>query len=166
MSKAELKNSWLHFLVTQGYTHAVTFKPNDPRCLATIDALHRLFVKVHMLVDRRMLGSRFARPDRAHLRSQAIGIVEGLPTSGHLHGAFKVRPENQSKFEGLFGDGTTATNRTGVWRKLAPHGTAVVEPIREAGGWHTYTFKHIWQCDDTDRVVFLPLPVATPVPSI
>lgn len=109
MSKVELKNSWLRFLELQGYTHAVTFKPNDVHGFAGLDALHRLFVKVHMLVDRRVLGSRYARPSRAHLRSQAIGIVEGLPTCGHLHGAFKVHPQNWSKFEALFADGTTAS---------------------------------------------------------
>jgi hypothetical protein len=166
MGRLETKNSWLHFLVTQGYTHAVTFKPNDPRYLVGIDALHRLFVKVHMLCDRRMLGSRFNHPSRAQARSQAIGIVEGLPANGHLHGAFKVAPNNWRNFEGLFWDGKTEGSRTGIWRKLMPHGTAVVEPIHEALGWHSYAFKNVWQCDDTDRVVFLPLPVAPPVPLI
>jgi hypothetical protein len=69
-------------------------------------------------------------------------------------------------FEGLFWDGKTEGSRTGIWRKLMPHGTAVVEPIHEALGWHSYAFKNVWQCDDTDRVVFLPLPVAPPVPLI
>jgi hypothetical protein len=166
MNKSRLINSWLQFLVLQGYTHAVTFKPNEPRCLASIDSLHRLFVKIHMLVDRRILGSRFATPARAHLRSHAIGIVEGLPNSGHLHGAFRVAPDNWSKFEALFADGTTEATRTGIWRRLLPHGSAVVEPIYEASGWHAYAFKNVWQCNDTDRVVFLPLPVVSPVPSI
>lgn len=166
MDRAKTKKCWLDFLVVQQYSHAVTFKPNDHYCSASIDALHRLFVKVHMLADRRLLGSRFNSPSRAHLRSQAVGIVEGLPISGHLHGAFKVRPDNWSKFEALFNDGPTAAERTGIWRKLLPHGTATVEPIYEAGGWHAYSFKHVWQSDDTDRVVFLPLPVASPVPSI
>jgi len=159
MTRTELMTSWLHFLVQQGYTHAVTFKPNDPRFSASIAALHRLFVRAHMLTDRKLLGSRFNRPDRAHARSHAIGIVEGLPDSGHLHGAFKVRPENWRNFEGLFWDGASAGSRTGILRKLMPHGTAVVEPIHEASGWHRYALKHVWQCDDTDRVVFLPLPV-------
>jgi hypothetical protein len=166
MDKVKIKAGWLNFLVEQEYTHAVTFKPNDHRWWPRIDDLHRLFVKVHMLADRRLLGSRFASSSRAHLRSQAIGIVEGLPTSGHLHGAFKLRPANWSKFEALFDDGSTAAERTGIWRKLLPHGTATVEPIYEASGWHAYSFKHVWQSDDTDRVVFLPLPVASPAPSI
>lgn len=160
MSKAKLKDSWINLLVDQQYTHAVTFKPNPKDCAPTVDMLHRLFVKVHMLVDRRILGSRFNRPDRDHLRSHAMGIVEGLPTSGHLHGAFKIRPENWSKFEGMFADGTTEGTRRGIWRRLLPHGTAVVEPIYEASGWHTYTFKHVWQFDDSDRVTFLPFRLA------
>lgn len=157
MSKLKLKNGWLDFLVAQQYTHAVTFKPNDKECAPTVDTLRRLFATVHMLADRRILGSRFARPDRDHLRSHAMGIVEGLRSSRHLHGAFKIRPENWSKFESLFADGTTLASRKGIWRRLLPHGTAVVEPIYNADGWHTYTFKHVWQIDDSDRVFFMPL---------
>ena len=160
MNKPELKDSWLHFLELQGYTHAVTFKPNDPCCAASIEGLHRLFVKVHMLVDRRLLGPRFAQVNRAGLRSHAIGVVEGLPDSGHLHGAFRIAASNWAKFESLFADGTTHGSRTGIWRTLLPHGSCAVEPIYAASGWHSYEFKHVWQTDDTDRVVFLPLPVA------
>lgn len=160
MRKMTLKNGWLNFLVDQQYTHAVTFKPNDKECPPTVDMLHRLFVKVHMLADRRILGSRFTSANRVDVRSHAMGIVEGMPNSGHLHGAFKIRPENWSKFEGLFADGTTVATRKGLWRRLLPHGTAVVKPIYEAIGWHDYAFKHVWQVNDSDRVIFLPLRMA------
>ena len=159
MRNVKLQRGWLDFLVSQEFTHAVTFKPNDPRCSATINDLHRLFVKVHMLVDRAILGSRFALPSRAARRSVAIGIVEGLPTSGHLHGAFKLDPSNWTKFEALFEDGTTMSERSGIWRKLAPHGTVVVELMHDPRGWYDYVHKHVWECDDSDRVVLLPLSV-------
>ena len=159
MSVKRIRQGWINFLVEGEYTHAISLKPNDPRSASDLDSLHRLFVKVHMLVDRAILGSRFARPSRAAQRSVAIGIVEGLPTSGHLHGAFKLDPSNWTKFEGLFQDGPTAAERDGIWRTLVPHGTAVVEPIGDPQGWHRYAFKHVWECDDSDRVVLLPLSV-------
>ena len=123
-------------------------------------------MKVHMLVDRRLLGPRFSRLDRAGMRTAAMGIVEGYPDSGHLHGAFKIAPEHWAKFESLFRDGTTGQERDGLWRKLLPHGTCVVEPLHDAGGWHGYIFKNVWQTHDSDRVVLLPLPVASPALSI
>ncbi len=159
MSSKHVRQGWIDFLVSGGYTHAITLKPNDARSPLDVASLHRLFVKVHMLVDRAILGSRFAQPSRAAHRSVAIGIVEGLPMCGHLHGAFKLDPSNWTKFEGLFQDGATAAERNGIWRKLAPHGTAVIEPIGDPRGWHRYAFKHVWQCDDSDRVVLLPLSV-------
>jgi hypothetical protein len=151
-------------LVSQRFTHAVTFKPNDRDRPLSVEALHRLFVKVHMLVDRALLGSRFNRPSRAGCRSQAIGVVEGLPVNGHLHGAFKVSPENAAKFEALFIDGPTRRDRVGIWRKLAPSGTSVVIPITEPEGWHSYAWKDVWATDDTDRIVFPPSPVPSPAP--
>lgn len=113
-----------------------------------------------------MLGSRFNLPDRAAFRSEAIGIVEGLPDCGHLHGSFKVQPEHWAKFESLFADGGTRETRHGIWRKLVPHGTAVVEPIYEAEGWHDYTFKQVWKTSDSDRIVIPPLPLLPPVPRV
>lgn len=115
-----------------------------------------------MLVDRALLGSRFNLPSRRAARSGAIGIVEGLPDTGHLHGAFKVEPANWARFEGLFEDGTMRRERVGLWRKLAPNGTCVVVPIYDAERWHNYTFKDVWVTDDADRIVFPPLPVVPP----
>jgi hypothetical protein len=163
MNKQKLKSSWIDFMVTQGYTHALSLKPHRERRLP-LEALHTIFCKLHMLIDKKLLGGRYNQPNRSNLRSQAVGIVEGLPDSGHLHGAFKVRPENWDKFEGLFRDGTTLANRQGIWRKLAPDGTCLVTPMRDPEGWYDYTFKDVWFTDDTDRILFLPLPVAPSAP--
>jgi hypothetical protein len=110
-----------------------------------------------MLTDKAILGGRYLKPSKAHLRSNAIGIVEGLPFNGHLHGAFRIAPRNFAKFEQQFTDGTLSNRRGNIWRRLVPHGSCAVERINDAGGWHRYTFKHVWQTDDTDRIVFLPL---------
>lgn len=159
MHTVTIRSGWIEFLKKSGFTHAITLKPNDNRFSPDVHKLHRMFVKIHMLVDRALLGSRFCHPSRIHLRSTAIGIVEGLPDSGHLHGAFKLEKSNWSKFESLFQDGSADADRRGVWRKLVPHGTSVVEQIGDPEGWHSYAFKHVWECDDSDRVVLLPLPI-------
>ena len=165
MGVSAIKQGWLDFLVDQRFTHAVTFKPNDAHWSLSEAALHRLFVKVHMLVDRRLLGKRYSLPSRAHLRAAAIGVVEGLPNTGHLHGAFKVAPENATKFEHMFADGSDTRDRAGIWRQLCPSGTCMVERLTDPNGWHGYTFKHVWQTSDSDRIILLPLPVATITPT-
>lgn len=132
----------------------------------SMESLHRLFCKTHMLVDRALLGSRFNLPSRAQMRTEAIGIVEGLPDCGHIHGAFKVPVAHHSKFESLFMDGGARRDRGGLWRKLVPHGTAVVVPIWRAEDWHRYAFKDVWMTDDTDRIVIPPLPSITLTPRI
>jgi len=159
MDNDRLKNGWLQFLVERQHTHAVTFKPNHSGRGLTLDALHRLFIKVHMLVDRALLGRRFNLPSRLLMRSEAVGIVEGLPDTGHLHGAFKVQPANWAKFESLFVDGTRAGDRVGLWRKLVPSGTCAIVPIYQPERWHDYTLKNVWMTDDSDRIVFPPMPV-------
>ena len=158
MANVSVKYGWVDFLTSSGFTHAVTLKPNNKRSSPDVNTLHRLFAKVHMLVDRRLLGSRYSHRSRNHLRSLAVGIVEGLPDSGHLHGAFRIDRSNWEAFEALFQDGSAAADRKGIWRKLVPSGTNVVERISEPEGWHRYAFKHVWQCDDSDRVVLLPPP--------
>lgn len=161
MDKKRLKNAWLEFFVAQRFTHAVTFKPNGSGRGLSRESLHRLFVKAHMLVDRALLGRRFNLPSRRAMRSGAVGIVEGLPHTGHLHGAFRIEPANWAKFESLFVDGTTRGERVGLWRKLAPSGTCAIEPIYDAERWHDYTFKDVWATDDADLIVFPPSPVAS-----
>lgn len=100
------------------------------------------------------------------MRTEAVGIVEGLPDCGHIHGAFRVQPAHWAKFESLFADGGGRGARGGIWRKLVPHGTAVVVPIYDAEGWYDYTFKGVWMTDDTDRIVLPSLPVIAPAPRV
>lgn len=166
VNKRLLNNALIDLLVARRHTHAVTFKPNPSARGLSIESLHRFFWKAHMLVDRALLGSRFNLPSRAAMRTEAFGIAEGLPDCGHLHGAFKVQPVHWAKFEGLFADGGTRDARRGIWRKLMPHGTAVVVPIYDAEGWYDYTFKDVWMTDDSDRIAFAPMPVTSPVPRI
>ena len=163
MDKQRLKQGWIDFFVAREYTHAVTLKPNRDRGLS-LQTLHTLFCKVHMLMDKKLLGGRFNLPNRRHLRTEAMAIVEGLPDTGHLHGAFKVRPENWEDFERLFKDGTRKADRQGLWRKLAPDGTCEVTPMRDPQGWYDYSLKDVWFASDTDRILFLPLPVTSPAP--
>lgn len=116
-----------------------------------------------MLVDRALLGSRFHLPSRVPLRSLAVGIVEGLPNTGHLHGAFRIAEPHWAKFENLFADGPTRDERRGIWRTLVPNGTSEVVQISSAEGWHSYSLKNVWEVNDSDRMLFLPLPVGGPV---
>lgn len=166
MNKKALNNAWMKLFAKLCYTHAVTLKPNPSARGLSLDSLHRLFWTVHMRVDRSLLGSRFNLPSRAAFRSEAVGIVEGLPDCGHLHGAFKIVPAHWAKFESLFSDGGTRSARCGIWRTLVPHGTAVVEPMYDAEGWYDYAFKDVWATDDSDRIVFPPSPVVAPAPRI
>jgi len=111
-----------------------------------------------MVVDSKVLGGRYLKPSKAHLRSPAIGVVEGLPFNGHLHGAFKIAPRNYERFEQQFTDGSTSSSRTNIWRRLMPSGTCAVERIDGAAGWHRYCLKDVWRFADTDKMIFLPLP--------
>lgn len=157
MTEKTLKANWLNFLSEQDFTHAITFKPNDADFTKSVAALHRLFVKAHMLVQRRLLGRDFNLAHNRARQTPALGIVEGSALTGHIHGAFKVAPDDWSKFEGLFtGEKRRGPDRN-IWRTLVASGTCVVEPIHGAKGWHSYTFKDVWQTDDTDRIVMLPL---------
>lgn len=157
MSTSNLKSRWLNFLSDQDFTHAITFKPNDANFMKSVSALHRLFVKAHMLVQRRLIGRGFNLAKNRTRQTPALGIVEGSLLTGHIHGAFKVAPDDWTKFEGLFAGEKRRGPDQNVWRTLVPSGTCVVEPIYGANGWHSYTFKDVWQTDDTDRVVILPL---------
>lgn len=164
MNTDHINSGWIGWLAERRHTHAVTFKPNPSSRGLSFDSLHRLFCKVHMRVDRALLGSRFNLPSRASMRTEAIGLIEGLPDCGHIHGAFKVQPEHWAKFESLFADGGGRAARGGIWRKLVPHGTAAVVPIYDPEGWYQYTFKDVWMANHTDRIVFPPLPVSAPAP--
>ncbi|MXP41279.1 hypothetical protein GRI75_06450 [Altererythrobacter soli] len=157
MNKVELKTSWLDFLSSQDFSHAITFKPNDANFTKSVAALHRLFVKAHMLIQRRLIGRGFNLTQNRARQTPALGIVEGSLLTGHIHGAFKVAPEDWAKFEGLFAEEKRRGPDRNIWRTLVASGTCVVEPIYGAKGWHSYTLKDVWQTDDTDRVVMLPL---------
>ena len=163
MDKKKVKLAFVRMLSDQGYTHAITLKPNDHGFGRSCEALHRLFVKVHMLVDRALLGSRFNLPNRAPLRSLAVGIVEGLPHTGHVHGAFRIAEPHWEKFESLFADGSSKGGRHGIWRTLVPNGTSEVVRITSAEGWHNYSLKNVWEVNDSDRMLFLPFPVGEAV---
>ncbi|HEX2763771.1 MAG TPA: hypothetical protein VHM92_08015 [Allosphingosinicella sp.] len=159
MSKPNLKSSWLDFLCDQDFTHAITFKPNDADFTKSVAALHRLFVRAHMLVQRRLIGRGFNLAKNRTRETPALGIVEGSLLTGHIHGAFKVAPEDWTKFEGLFAGDKRRGHDPNIWRTLVASGTCVVEPIYAGEGWHSYTFKDVWQTNDTDRLVILPLSV-------
>lgn len=157
MSKNEVKSQWVRFLECQKYTHAVTLKPNDVNFAHSSAALHSMFVRTHMLVQRRLLGPRFNAASRWALQSPAMAIVEGLPACGHLHAAFRIRSADWERFEALFDDGSPAARQTNVWRKVSRSGSCAVVRMEEPAGWHRYSFKHVWETDDLDRVVLLPL---------
>lgn len=156
LESAGIKGAWLDWLVSREHTHAVTLKPNPHARGMPIESLQRLFCKTHMLVDRALLGSRFNLLSRSDRRTEAIGIVEGLPDSGHIHCAFKIPAVHWTRFEQLFADGGGRADRTGVWRKLVPHGSSVVVRIGHPRGWYLYLFKDVWLTADTDRIIFPP----------
>lgn len=158
MDVQKLKNGWLDFFDQQEFTHAVTLKPNDRSFGRSVAALHSRFVSLFVRVNRALLGTRSNEACRRHEQLPAVAIVEGLPDVGHLHCAFKVREELWSEFEHQF-----APIRHGgkdVWSRLVPNGSTKTVRIWEAGGWHDYSMKQVWQVEHTDRIIILPEPVS------
>ena len=110
-----------------------------------------------MLVQRRLIGRGFNLHRNRARQTPAVGIVEGSLLTGHIHGAFKVASEDWAEFERLFADEVHCGPDQNIWRTLVASGTCVVEQIHDPEGWHQYTFKDVWETDDTDRIVMLPL---------
>ena len=143
---------WAEFFAREEYSHAVTLRPHNARYALGVEHMHRAFVRVHMLVDRALLGPRF--PRKHGLRTAAVGIVEGLPDATHLHGAMRVRQDHWAKFESLFSNASKVEN---VWNKVSPAGTCVVERIGDPIGWYEYALKGAWGVNSSDKIIFLPL---------
>ena len=154
------RRAWIEFLSAQAFTHAVTLKPNNKRCRATDGFLRDAFKRFHRDVDQALLGPRFNAPGKRHLRSFATGIIEGLPTTGHIHAAFRVAENRWEEFERMFQPLTAEINlkptRANPWEARIIGGTSVVERITDAPGWHRYCTKNFSDIECSDRVIFLP----------
>lgn len=155
------RREWIEFLVAQEYTHAVTLKPNHRAERATAEFLRAAFIRFHRDVDQTLFGPRFHLPSKRSLRSRAVGIVEGLPLTGHIHAAFCIAPENWGRFEGLFqtvpGGPTINPKRANPWTARIVGGTSDVAQITDGHGWLSYCTKNFTGIDDADRIIFLPL---------
>ena len=161
MSITGTRQAWVEFLSEQAYTHAVTLKPNHKAERATAQFLRSAFVRFHRDVDQALLGSRYHRPAKRHLRTEAVGIIEGLPFTGHIHAAFRVAPGRWADFERLFqplsSKITVKASRANPWVARITGGTTVVERITDARGWLSYSTKGFGDIDAADRIIFLPL---------
>ncbi|MBL8649475.1 MAG: hypothetical protein JNL35_03630 [Sphingopyxis sp.] len=144
---------WVDFLQNEKFTHALTIKPNFKHSLNS-KLLQSLFVKIYVRIQRRALGPRFNSASKRELQFPAFAIIEGLPYSGHLHAAFKV-PENcRNMFESMFEAEAVEHN---TLSRLLPGGTWCVKPIDQSQAWYNYSFKQIWNNDQTDRIQILPM---------
>lgn len=160
LSPADARQAWIKLLGGRGFTHAVTLKPNHRTERATAQFLRSAFVRFHRDVDQVLLGPRYDRLSRRHLRTEAVGIMEGLPLVGHIHSVFRVAPDRWTDFEGMFRpiatDITVNPKRLNPWAARVIGGTSVVERITDAEGWLSYSTKSFWDRDAADRIVFLP----------
>ncbi|MFZ1743675.1 MAG: hypothetical protein WAT93_12525 [Pontixanthobacter sp.] len=153
----EIKYKWIKWLGEQQYTHAVTLKPNFTNIKISDNFLFRLFTKFHMLVQRRLFGTRFNNANKRIFHTPAVAILEGSTDTAHIHAAFKVQEGNWAAFETLFVEGGAKASRQGPWRTLVQNGTCQVDQITECSGWHNYQLKEAWSNDVGDRMIFLPL---------
>ena len=158
--KADARRAWISFLGQRAFTHAVTLKPNYRSESATEQFLRAAFVRFHRDVDQFLLGSRYHKPSKRHLRTEAVGVMEGMPFVGHIHAMFRVSPERWTDFEGLFRPLATdmAVNPKWLnpWAARINGGTSAVERLHDADGWFSYATKHFADIDASDRVMFLP----------
>lgn len=157
------RNGLIDCLGRLAITHAVTLKPNHKGERATEEFLRSAFNVFDREVNHSLLGPRFHDPKKRHLRTEAWGIIEGLPFAGHIHAGFRVVPERWADFERLFQPLTPSLNlnpvRANPWVARIVGGTSVVERITDAHGWLTYCTKDFGSIDASDRIMFLP-PVA------
>lgn len=161
MSLTGIRDSMVEFLINRGYTHAVTLKPNHKAERASEPFLRSAFLRFDREVNKALLTSRFNRPSKRHLRTEAVGIIEGLPHTGHIHAAFRVAPQRWHDFERMFQPLTRYLNmnpvRANPWAARVIGGTSEVERISDAQGWLSYCTKHFTDIDAFDRIMFLPL---------
>lgn len=156
----DARQAWIELLASRGFTHAVTLKPNHRTERATESLLRSAFIRFHRDVDQALLGGRYHRPSRRHLRTEAVGIIEGLPVAGHIHAVFRVSSDRWTDFEALFRpltfDMTVNPKRLNPWAARVIGGTSVVERMDDVRGWLSYSTKSFSNCDSADRIVFLP----------
>lgn len=143
----------MRWLSSEGYSYALTLKPNNPRIIASEKYLHYNLNRFHRDLDRQLLGTRFSTEKNGVRRTKVVAIFEGLPDNGHIHAAVNVSPGFHDRFEVIM----AAENRRHPWMKSVPGGTVCVETILSADGWFEYTTKRFAHLDFTDNVVFLPL---------
>lgn len=155
------RHGWIECLERVPITHAVTLKPNHKGERATEQFLRGAFIRFDREVNKTLLGPRFNRPSKRHLRTQAWGIIEGLPFAGHIHAGFRVARDRWDDFERLFQPLTSSLNinpvRANPWVARIIGGTSVVERITDAHGWLSYCTKDFTNIDASDRIMFLTL---------
>lgn len=160
MTSADARQAWVGFLGEREFTHAVTLKPNHRTEKATAHFLRSAFVRFHRDVDQFLIGPRYHKPSKRHLRTEAVGIVEGLPHVGHIHAVFRVPADRWADFESLFrpltGDITVNPKWLNPWAWRIAGGTTCVERLTDAEGWLSYSTKHLTDMDAADRIMFLP----------
>lgn len=160
VTSASARQAWVKFLDERAFTHAVTLKPNHRAERATPHFLRNAFVRFHRDIDQFLIGPRYNKASKQHLRTEAVGIMEGLPDAGHIHAVFRLPADRSTDFESLFrpltGDITVNPKRLNPWAWRIVGGTARVERITDAAGWLFYSTKHFTDIDAADRVMFLP----------
>ncbi len=160
MTSADARQAWVGFLGEREFTHAVTLKPNHRTEKATAQFLRSAFVRFHRDVDQFLIGPRYHKPSKRHLRTEAVGIVEGLPHAGHIHSVFRVPPDRWADFESLFrpltADITVNPKWLNPWVWRIVGGTTRVERLTDTEGWLSYSTKHCTDMNAADRIMLLP----------
>lgn len=157
----QLQRAYSQWFVERKFTHAVTLKPNYLTERATPDFLRQAFIRFHQRVDRVLLGPRYNHISKASLRTEAFGVMEGIPNAGHLHAAFKIPEHRWEDFEALFrplnDNPRVNPHKVNVWAAQIVGGSSVVERITDPAGWYNYSLKMCWDENSSDRMIFLPL---------
>ncbi|WP_367347808.1 hypothetical protein [Sphingobium yanoikuyae] len=160
MMNNDTRQAWVTFLGQRAFSHAVTLKPNHRTERSSPQFLRSAFTRFHRDVDQFLIGPRYHKPSKRHLRTEAIGIMEGLPLTGHIHAAFRLPADRWNDFEGLFrplnGDVTVNPKWVNPWAWRIAGGTSHVERITDSDGWMSYSTKYFNEDDVTDRIIFLP----------
>lgn len=149
-----------------GEVLAIASSPATARYLmapiVNTDRLAALFVRAMTYLNRELLGSHYHRPAFDDRRLSAVGVCEGLPSEGHLHGFLKVPEDLWAKLALIFPekrDRVEAPNqrfKRDPWSTICPGGTSVVKLLHDPLGWADYVTKEAAMPDFAAKILFYP----------
>lgn len=154
------QQDWIDFFARLPFSHAVTLKPNYLNINVSAEKLRSAFITFHRDIDRQILGPRFNQAQHSENRALAVGVIEGLPDSGHIHALFGIQRRNWERFEALFRPYQNSTEinpiKSNPWAHRVPSGTTDCQRLSKIEGWAGYSCKGLSAPDASDRIIFLP----------